>query len=65
MYSPRRNPAIRTPERNTISSSPLRALTPFVDAIKSAQTKATKDFESFYGSLMSKLTPKTSTVNRL
>ncbi|ORE22633.1 hypothetical protein BCV71DRAFT_171593 [Rhizopus microsporus] len=61
MYSPRRNPVIRTPERNTISPSPLRALTPFVDAIKSAQTKATKDFESFYGSLMSKLTPKTST----
>jgi hypothetical protein len=58
MYSP------QTPERdNAGSSTPLKALTPIVDAIKSAQSKATKDFESFYGNLMSRLTPRTTTVN--
>ncbi|KAG1057502.1 hypothetical protein G6F43_000673 [Rhizopus delemar] len=60
MYSAQKSPKIRTPEQDNIASSPLRALTPFVDVIKSAQTKATKDFESFYGNLMSRLTPKTS-----
>lgn len=58
MYSP------QTPERGNVgSSTPLKALTPIVDAIKSAQSKATKDFESFYGNLMSRLTPRTTTVN--
>ncbi|KAG0740676.1 hypothetical protein G6F57_011106 [Rhizopus arrhizus] len=60
MYSAQKSPKIRTPEQNNVASSPLRALTPLVDVIKSAQTKATKDFESFYGNLMSRLTPKTS-----
>ncbi|KAG1046547.1 hypothetical protein G6F43_010973 [Rhizopus delemar] len=56
MYSP------QTPERGNVgSSTPLKALTPIVDAIKSAQSKATKDFESFYGNLMSRLTPRTTT----
>lgn len=62
MYSAQKSPKIRTPEQNNVASSPLRALTPLVDVIKSAQTKATKDFESFYGNLMSRLTPKTSNV---
>ncbi|KAI9268805.1 hypothetical protein BY458DRAFT_511104 [Sporodiniella umbellata] len=64
MYSPQGGSKLRTPERDYVAPSPLRALSPFVDAIKSAKTKANKDFESFYGSLMSRLTPKTS-ANRI
>ncbi|KAG1474387.1 hypothetical protein G6F56_000386 [Rhizopus delemar] len=60
MYSPQRGSKLRTPERDNAAPSPLRALSPFVDAIKSAQSKANRDFESFYGNLMSRLTPKTS-----
>lgn len=62
MYSPQRGSKLRTPERDNAAPSPLRALSPFVDAIKSAQSKANRDFESFYGNLMSRLTPKTSAV---
>jgi hypothetical protein len=44
-------------------SSPLRALTPIVDVIKTAQTNASRDFDRFYDNLWAKITPRTSNVN--
>lgn len=60
MYSPKRNEP--TIERNDTISSPLRALTPIVDVIKTAQTNASRDFDRFYDNLWAKITPKTSNV---
>lgn len=61
MYSPKRNePNI---ERNDVISSPLRALTPIVDVIKTAQTNASRDFDRFYDNLWAKITPRTSNVH--
>lgn len=54
MYSPNRN------NQPTSVSSPLRAFTPIVDVIKTAQTNASRDFDRFYDNLWAKLTPKTS-----
>lgn len=67
MYSPRRTTTegyealLRSPERNNMVSSPLRAITsPFYKAVKTAQNNASRDFDKFYGNLQQKLTPRTS-----
>ncbi|KAI9485928.1 MAG: hypothetical protein EXX96DRAFT_465455, partial [Benjaminiella poitrasii] len=52
---------IQTPERSSVVASPLRAIaTPIYEAVKSAHSKATRDFDRFYGNLQAKLTPRTS-----
>lgn len=67
MYSPRRTATddydtmLRSPERSNMAASPLRAIaSPFYKAVKTAQSKASRDFDKFYGSLQQKLTPRTS-----
>jgi hypothetical protein len=53
-----------TPER--MLSSPLRMFSPILDVIRSNQTKATRDFDRFYGNLTNwvNLTPRTASVKR-
>jgi hypothetical protein len=53
-----------TPER--MLSSPLRMFSPILDVIRSNQTKATRDFDRFYGNLTNwvNLTPRTASVKK-
>ncbi|KAI8644811.1 hypothetical protein BD408DRAFT_339736, partial [Parasitella parasitica] len=68
MYSPRRTATtgdyetlLRSPEKSSIVSSPLRAIaSPFYDALKAAKSNASRDFDIFYGNLQQTLTPRTS-----
>ncbi|KAI7904877.1 uncharacterized protein BX663DRAFT_331096 [Cokeromyces recurvatus] len=66
MYSPNRvdggyGSIIKASEKPGLVASPLRTIaTPIYEAVKSAHTKATRDFDRFYGNLQAKLTPRTS-----
>jgi hypothetical protein len=54
---------LRTPDRSASYASPLRAIaSPFYEAVKTAQTNVSRDFDRFYGNLQAKLTPRTSEV---
>jgi hypothetical protein len=66
MFSPSRNedcdPVLNTPGR--IMTTPLKAITsPFYEAVKSAHSKATRDFDRFYETLQATMSPRTSEVN--
>lgn len=71
MFSPnRRNEddydhMFTTPERTSITASPLKTIaSPFFEAVKSAHSKATRDFDRFYENLQATLSPRTSEVKK-
>lgn len=62
MYTPRRHEDDEIQATASMETPVRIASSPFYSAVKSAQNKATHDFDRFYENLQHKLSPSTSEV---